>query len=205
MYTFSKLMIAVVAGGTLMAPACSKDDKPAKTSGEPTEKPKATVEPKANTQPVAKPSESEADTSFAADMMKSYEECRALLAADKTAGLSACAEGIVEASQTAHATAPEAAHEHITTLAKAAELLSKAPTDDIEAIRLSFGEVSKSAVAMLTAAPEAAKSYHLFECPMAKGYKRWAQPGPGLENPYKGAKMLTCGSEVHDHHADMKK
>jgi threonine/homoserine/homoserine lactone efflux protein len=38
--------------------------------------------------------------------------------------------------------------------------------------------------------------YHVFECPMAKGYKRWVQPTDELENPYMGQEMLTCGSEV---------
>jgi hypothetical protein len=39
---------------------------------------------------------------------------------------------------------------------------------------------------------------------MAKGYKRWAQPEAKLANPYMGAKMLECGTEVHDHHQGMK-
>ena len=137
--------------------------------------------------------------------MTSYEECRALLAADKTEGIAECANGIIAASKTAHAEAPEAAHEHIGSLVKAAEALAGTKAGDIEALRLRFGGVSEPVVAMLTAAPDTGKNYHVFECPMAKGYQRWAQPGATLENPYMGAKMLSCGMEVHDHHAGMAK
>ncbi len=177
MFTISRLMIVFTTAGGLMLAACSKDES---KQAPPTEE-----APKNG-----------ADSRFAAGMMKSYEVCRSLLANDKSEGIAECATGIVEASKAALAGAPEAAQGHIGSLVKAAEALAKAPAEDIAAQRLSFGDVSEATVAMLTAAPDAAKGYHVFECPMAKGYKRWAQPGPALENPYMGASMLSCGSAV---------
>lgn len=137
---------------------------------------------------------------FAFGIMKSYETCRDLLASDTSDGIVDCAKGIAKASATAHGAAPEAAQEYMRALERASEALAASPADDIEKARLAFGEVSKSVVAMLTVAPEAGAQYHVFECPMAKGYQRWAQPADELENPYMGSKMLTCGAEVHDHH-----
>ncbi len=192
--TFFALLSATVAFS-----ACSKEEK--KSPEVPATKAQKAVPPQtASEAPNVAP---QATKNFAAGMMKSYEKCRALLAADSSEGIVDCAKGIVEASKSAHASAPDAAHEHIGTLVKAAEALAATPMDDIEQVRVAFGDVSKSVVAMLTAAPEAGKEYHVFECPMAKGYKRWAQPGAALENPYMGGKMLSCGSEVHDHHKGM--
>ena len=188
-------------GAALSFSACSKDENK-DTSKEPTTSPDKDTEKTATPAP-AKAGDSDTDGHFAKGMMDSYETCRTLLAADKTEGIGDCAKGIVDASKTSHADAPEAAHEHIGAVVKAAEALAAAPTDDIEKLRLSFGDLSKSIVAMLGAAPEAAKEYHVFECPMAKGYKRWAQPTAEMGNPYMGTKMLSCGSEVHDHHKAM--
>ncbi len=202
MSTIPTPLLSLIIATSFSFAACSKDE--AKTDPDPKPTPTAEVKPETKTAPETKPTEAAIDDkSFAAGMMSSYEECRALLAADKTEGIADCANGIVAASKTAQADAPEAATAHIGTVVKAAEALASAKADDIEAVRLSFGGVSESVVAMLTAAPSAAKSYHVFECPMAKGYKRWAQPGATLENPYMGAKMLSCGMEVHDHHKGM--
>ncbi len=206
MKSIAKTLIPLTFAAAFSLAACNKDE--AKTEASPTppaaaEKVNAEDKPAGETEP--KPTQAAStDTSFAAGMMKSYETCRALLAADKTEGISECASGILEAAKSAQGAAPESAQEHVLAMATAADALSKLKADDIEALRISFGELSKATVAMLTASPKAAKNYHLFECPMAKGYQRWAQPGAELENPYMGARMLTCGSEVHDHHADMK-
>ncbi len=206
MNTLTSLFISTLLGGAVLASGCSKDEGKSDKTTEDSSKPAKANKPESKPATAEKPkttTEAKADTSFAAGMMQSYETCRALLASDK-AELADCATGIVTASKTAHKDAPEAAHGHISAMVTAAEALAKIAPDDIEAVRLGFGEVSKSMVAMLTAAPEAAKSYHLFECSMAKGYKKWAQPGKELQNPYMGTKMLSCGEEVHDHHAGMK-
>ncbi len=138
--------------------------------------------------------------SFVQNIMKPYEECRALLAADTTDGIGSCSKAITDAANAAHPSAPAAAKDHLTELAKASEALSAGPADDIEKLRIRFGDVSKSLITLLTAVPTAAKDIHVFECPMAKGYKRWAQSSAKMGNPYMGTQMLECGSEVHDHH-----
>ncbi len=189
---------------SLMLGACGKETKKQSTTEDNTTTPIDTPKLQKKSESIAKAAAASTDTSFAAGMMTSYEECRALLAADTSEGVSNCAMAIVEASRSAHVKAPKAAHEPIGSVVKAAEALATLGTDDIEAQRLGFGELSRATVAMLTAAPVVAKNYHLFECPMAKGYKRWAQPGATLENPYMGKKMLTCGTEVHDHHKGIK-
>ena len=197
MHKFTTSLIVALASTALGFAACSKEEKEtAPTPTAPTGSKKAPAE----TPSVAPTDKPAANASFAKGMMDSYEVCRALLAGDSTEGIAECANGIVAASKTSHGAAPEAAHTHIAALEKAALALAAAPADDIAATRLAFGVVSESVVALLMSAPEAAKDYHLFECPMAKGYKRWAQPGAELQNPYMGAKMLSCGSEVHDHH-----
>jgi hypothetical protein len=93
----------------------------------------------------------------------------------------------------------------MTTIASAATKMAEMSADELDPLRLVYGDVSKSVVALLTATPEVAAKYHVFECPMAKGYKRWAQPQAKLANPYMGTAMLECGSEVHDHHKGMMK
>jgi len=205
MHKFSKSALIAFMSIVLGFAACSREEKetaPSPTA--PTGSKKAPAETPSvaptDTAPTEKPAAKE---SFAKGMMDSYEVCRALLAGDSTEGIAECANGIVAASKTSHGAAPEAAHTHIAALETAAVALAAAPADDIAATRLAFGVVSESVVALLMSAPEAAKDYHLFECPMAKGYKRWAQPGAELQNPYMGAKMLSCGSEVHDHHKGM--
>jgi hypothetical protein len=195
-----KTLFALALGASVTVSACKKEESaPAKdkaaTPDEGATKPEPTAAPD-------KPTET-AVTGVAA-VMKHYETCRALLAADKAEGIAECAAQVAEAAKAAEAGAPDAAKGHLIAISTAAGALAKLPADDIGAVRLAFGTVSEPVVAMLIAIPEAAADYHVFECPMAKGYQRWVQPDDKLENPYRGASMLTCGSEVHDHHG-MKK
>lgn len=184
-YIVSTTLFAILSTSAALC-ACSKEEQGAGAA------------------PRSQPNVEQATYQFAQGMMDSYESCRSLLAGDSSDGIVECATGIVAASKTAHASAPNAAHKHIEALVTTAEALAKSPMDDIEKVRLAFGEVSKSVIAMLTASPELGKQYHVFECPMAKGYRRWAQATAKLENPYMGTAMLTCGSEVHDHHEGVK-
>lgn len=201
MTRFVRNTLVALLGAGLSFSACSKEEKKDTGGTEPAAEPEKDTAMAPETAPAKPTDDSEKAGHFAKGMMDAYETCRTLLAGDKTEGIGDCAKGIMDASKMSHARAPEAAHEHIGAVMKAAEALAAAPSDDIEKLRLSFGELSKSIVAMLGAAPEAAKGYHVFECPMAKGYKRWAQPTADMGNPY--TKMLTCGSEVHDHHKAM--
>ena len=197
-----KTLLALLGAG-LSFSACSKDEKKVPSIVEAAASPVKDTAVASENAPARAMDDAEVVGHFAKEMMDAYETCRNLLAVDKTEGIADCAKGIMDASKMSHADAPEAAHEHINAVMKAAKALAAAPTEDIEKLRLSFGELSKSIVAMLGAAPAAAKGYHVFECPMAKGYKRWAQPTVEMGNPYMGTKMSTCGAEVHDHHKAM--
>ena len=200
---FFALMIGVGA----LASGCKKDEGAKQEPAQPTAKKedkarKATDDKAPKVTDDKAPKAASAD--FVATIMKPYEDCRALLAADKREGIAECAKAMSDAAKAAASSASEGAKEPLASIASAADALAAAAdADDLEKIRALYGEVSKPVVAMLTAIPEAAKDYHVFECPMAKGYKRWAQADKKIANPYMGTKMLECGSEVHDHHKGM--
>ena len=198
MFQVSKIHGVVVLGAAFTLWACKKDEEKAKASA-PT---KQVTNP---TNPVTKaPAKTPAiaDATYVSDLMKPYEVCRALLAADKGAGVADCAKKL-SAAANAVGKAPAAAKPHLAELGKAADALANTPADDLATLRLAFGSVSKTVVALLAASPAAAKDYRVFECPMAKGYKRWAQHDKNMANPYMGKAMLACGTEVHDHHGGM--
>jgi Cu(I)/Ag(I) efflux system membrane fusion protein len=119
----------------------------------------------------------------AADALADYERIRALLAADEI-------KGVTEA---ATALAASATKSSFTAVATSATKL--AATTEIEAARLAFGDVSREMVAVLARDPALANGQHVFECPMAKGYRKWIQPSQDMANPYMGQKMLACGGE----------
>lgn len=112
---------------------------------------------------------------------KEYEACRKLLAEDSTKGIKEHALKIAQASQEK--------------LAEAANELASLKGDDIAEARLLFGEMSKQLIELLSKESSFANDLHVFECPMAKGYKKWVQPNDELENPYMGSSMLHCGSK----------
>ena len=199
MFATSRILFALAISASVSLAACSKGK-----SKEEAPPAAAKTPPKDKRAPKDVGPKATADQTQAVKaVMKPYEECRGLLAADKADGIAACAGAMVKAAKAGEAEAPAGTKEHFATVAGAADALAKAPAGDVDAVRLAFGEVSKPIVALLTAVPTAAKDYHVFECPMAKGYKRWAQTDKQMANPYMGTKMLECGSEVHDHHKGM--
>lgn len=179
------LALAIAAAG------CSKKDdsktkntnQPAKTKATPTTKTKTNTT--ATKQPAAK-------TDLSA-VMDAYTSIHANLAADKT-DVKADATKLVAAAKSA--SVPDAGKQALAKLATAADTLAKVDAKDADAVRKAYGEVSRATVALLSALPDVAKNYHVFECPMAKGYKRWVESSSKLHNPYMGTKMPTCGSEV---------
>ncbi len=198
----TSILLAIALGLTLAA--CSNDNsgkkaEPAKaTPAAPATKPAA-----AAPAPKLPPDSPEAVAAVAA-VMAPYQACQSALAADKTDGIAEAAGKLAAAATAGEKAVPEAARQPLTDLAKAAGDLASAKTDDIAAVRMAFGEVSKHMVAMLAAMPATAAEYHVFQCPMVeKGYNRWVQTAAKTSNPYQGAKMSTCGTEVHDLHAAM--
>ena len=129
-------------------------------------------------------------------VMVPYEQCHRLLAADTGDGVQLCAADVAAAAVAAQKNGSKATNAHLSAIEMAARKLSRVPSSDLAALRLAYGELSRSVVSLVAATPTAKNNYHVFECPMAKGYKRWVQPSGKLVNPYMGTAMLTCGSEV---------
>lgn len=127
--------------------------------------------------------------------LESYEQIRAKLAADDVAVLSDAAS-LQRAATEAFGTAPAELMPHLDAAADAAERLKQLDAKDPKEIRRTFGEVSKAVVALMFADPTLRADRHLFECPMAPGYKKWVQVNEEISNPYMGAKMLQCGSSA---------
>ncbi len=131
---------------------------------------------------------SEASNPSGRAVLAAYERARASLAADDLSGVPNAAREL-ETSAKAAATGPSS--DHYTAIAAAAPSLAAAT--DLKAARASFGEISQHLVALLAGDKALATGQHVFECPMAAGYKKWVQPSQDLENPYMGKRMLTCG------------
>lgn len=175
-------MKLVFALGLCLALGSCKDKdqtKPVDTSAPPST---ATASPPANKE-IATPVRT---------ALAEYESIRKLLATDETNGIGEAASRLATAATEAEKTAAGDAKIHLGALAKAAQALAQ-DKGDIEALRKAFGEVSKPLVALLAQDPALRQGQHLFECPMAVGYKKWIQPSDKLENPYMGKKMLACG------------
>jgi len=171
------------------------EDKPAQPKAE---SQKAAVTASAATAAPAAPTPSAApasatDVSAAIrSVLDEYEAVRKKLAADDTSGISDAAKKIASTATEAEKTASGDGKTQLAALAKAGEALSE-EKGDIEAVRVAFGNVSKALVTVLAGDETLREGQHLFECPMAKGYKKWIQPSDKLENPYMGKKMLACG------------
>lgn len=125
--------------------------------------------------------------------LASYENIRAKLAKDELAVAEDAAT--LEASATAASALTSADGQAVlNALAAAAKALKGMPTSDADALRKSFGEVSRQVVALIAAVPALAQGRFAFSCPMAQGFQKWVQTKPQIDNPYMGKKMLTCGS-----------
>ena len=123
-----------------------------------------------------------------------YETVRQALAGDDGGFAASFGPTLVTASKDALDAAQPNHKEALTAIYDAAQRLQQADRGDIEAVRLVFGQLSRGMVQLLVADPALRQGRFLFECPMAKGYKRWVQTKEKLQNPYMGGKMLECGS-----------
>ncbi len=126
--------------------------------------------------------------------LKSYEKLRALLAADQMEPVSGPAGELAGAATGAAAKAPANLRAPLQKIGESAAYLKQMPKEDADAVRKAFGEVSQALISLLSAEPALQKGLHVFECPMAPGYKQWVQPSEKLENPYMGKAMLECGA-----------
>jgi len=137
------------------------------------------------------------------EALTAYTAIHDVLVVDKTDRVAAAATKLAESAAKAGESAADAVKPHYAELTKAAGELAKAA--DLEAVRLAFGEVSRHLVMIMEMSPELASAHHVFECPMAKGYKKWVQASAKLANPYMGSAMPECGAEVAFAKGDMAK
>ena len=120
-----------------------------------------------------------------------YEQMRAAAAADSLERTQKAAAALATA-----ASKLKVAAAHQRTLAELGKWAGKvAQSKDMAAARLDFGQVSRQLITLLVAHPRAAAGLTAYQCPMAKGYKKWVQAGE-MANPYMGARMLRCGGKT---------
>ena len=128
-------------------------------------------------------------------VFSAYESMRALLARDTIVGIAEPARSAAAGLREAAAFAGPASTDVMGWLESAAhEADLVAAVGNIRAARAAFGELSRSLTALASADARLQAGWHVFECPMAEGFKRWFQRSPQLQNPYMGQKMLRCGS-----------
>ncbi len=126
--------------------------------------------------------------------LDAYEQIRAQLAADDVAGVTSSAETLANAAGEAASKVPEKLRTHLQEVASSARGLKDMSKEDANAVRRTFGDVSRSVIVLLAAEPALQEGRHVFKCPMAQGYKKWVQPTAELSNPYMGTRMPSCGS-----------
>ena len=131
--------------------------------------------------------------SAADEVLNAYEAMRAQLAADAVAEVPALAERLERAATGLARSVPASIQPRAVALGASARLLRE--TKELPKLREAFGEVSRQLVSILVIEPSLRKGRHVFECPMAQGYKKWIQTGTKLSNPYMGKAMLECGAE----------
>ena len=178
----------VVVFGLLVA-GCSKDKVEAKPETQAAEAESA--EDSRLTEPAKQVKGDEA----ARTALASYERLRASLAKDELSAVSKDAAALERAAKDASAKASGEVKQQWGRVAEAAKQLSDLSKEDADAVRKAFGDVSEHMLAVLKADGALAEGLHVFECPMAKGYKKWVQPGAEISNPYMGTRMPKCGSE----------
>ena len=127
------------------------------------------------------------------ELLALYEGIRAALARDSQEGVTAAAVSLGQLAGEVQAIAPAELQELVSSIEWAAAPLEGGDAS-IETNRTQFGELSKAFVTLLAAAPSLAQGQHVFECPVAPGFKKWVQPTTKIQNPYMGTKMLACGS-----------
>lgn len=130
------------------------------------------------------------------EALSAYEAMRDALAKDEKKPIQDAANRLAKAARAASEDASGKTASELGEMTKAANGLAAKADADIEEIRKTFGELSRHLVRLVSENPDLQKGLHVFECPMAKGYKKWVQKSENLENPYMGQRMLECGVET---------
>ena len=135
----------------------------------------------------------QAPSEAAVSVLDAYESIRADLASDEQPAASRYGE-LASAARRAANDYEGRAHESLIELANAAEAAAGEPPTGLPDARLQFGNMSEPLIAFLSPQPELAEGRFVFECPMAKGYRKWVQTSEAVSNPYMGTEMASCGT-----------
>lgn len=127
-------------------------------------------------------------------VVKAYEVVRLALAADKLATAKQGAAALAKEVETKRKAANPKDKAALEGMLSAGNQLAK--VNDFAKARLTFGELSKYLILFLTRAPSRTKGLTAYQCPMAKGYKKWLQADAQMANPYMGKRMLLCGGKT---------
>jgi Cu(I)/Ag(I) efflux system membrane fusion protein len=128
--------------------------------------------------------------------LEAYEEVRAALAADRLESVPDALpklEASLESAKSAldPATARDAEARLQNALAATREM---GVATDLAGARRSFGDLSEALIAVVSSDPRLRDGLYLRECPMVDTFNRWIQREDGIDNPYLGTTMPTCGS-----------
>lgn len=126
-------------------------------------------------------------------VVDAYEEVHGHLVADHLSDALRAASELVRAATSLQNAQRGNLKEQAAELASAARKMAREPASKAPAIRAAFGEVSRILIALVKGHPQVTNGLHIFECPMAKGFKKWVQRDPKLANPYMGRSMPRCG------------
>ena len=129
----------------------------------------------------------------AEQLLAAYEGLRSRLANDEEVS-AADFERVGKAARETAASYSGKAATDLEQLENAADEGAGRASLDLAVAREAFGEVSRHVVSWLADHPELANGRYVFECPMAKGYRKWVQQSDSVSNPYMGQEMAACGS-----------
>ena len=148
--------------------------------------------PEASPKPSTLPAETGARIE---DAVTAYDAVRGALAKDR-GDVRIPATKLADAARLASESAPPSVRRPLEELSSAAQRLAGLESADLSAARESFGDVSRALISVLSSEPSLQEGRHVYECPMAKGYKKWVQVSEGVSNPYMGSGMPQCGVEA---------
>jgi Cu(I)/Ag(I) efflux system membrane fusion protein len=135
-------------------------------------------------------------------LLDAYFAIQRTLTHDQVEGVAASADTFrkqleaILGSDVKPATEADAYRERLRALqASAAQFQPK----DIEEARVQFGQLSADLIALVTQfPPPLRRSLYTMNCPMwNKSPSRWLQATKGIENPFMGEAMISCGEVVN--------
>ena len=186
------LGISLLIGGLT---ACKSDPQPATTPSQSQTTSKTTNKTTATIKPTVENKVGHQQVNEFKSFVDQYEKIRILLAADQ---LTQSAQSALTLSKNLQNFLNEAKNKQhslksiIQDMMQAGTHMHQSKTADEQ--RKFFGDMSKAFLHIMQTYPQLKEGWHVFMCPMAQGYAKWAQIPPVMANPYMGKRMLKCGS-----------